>query len=69
MTSMGQLCQKEKGLGKQREGQRSKAAEESGQRVLEGLPRGTAGSGGATEVAEAGFHLVRSMCTGMPVET
>ena len=37
-------------------GGRDAGAEEGAQKVLEGLPRGTAGTGGAAEVAEAGVN-------------
>ena len=49
------MSEGERGLKKQRESKRSGASEEGGQWVL-GLPRGTAGTGGAAEVAEAVVH-------------
>ena len=64
LTRTRLLCQKERGLKKQRESKRSWASEEGGklgpeegaQRVLEGRRGGTAGTGGAAEVVEAGVH-------------
>ena len=64
LTRTRLLCQDERGLKKQRESKRSWASEEGGKLSLRwgdsGCCRccreGTAGTGGATEVAEAGVH-------------
>ena len=63
MTRAEPLCQEERGPTKQRareagppRREESWAPEEGGQWELEGLPRGTAGIGGAVEVAEAEVH-------------